>query len=327
MTRFLTILLTVYFSSCHALSWEAVAVATPGKVISVDEDELFVLLETNHGWWRSPKRSFNGQWESIDAPAKDTLPADALPDGKVVYSEKLGGRLYLARPTTRYRHGVLGDAIEAEAVVLERDDGVKEVVNAGSDAVFEDLIPRVLDLDNDGHPEILVVKSYLASGSALAVLGRNPRGELAVLDETPAIGTAHRWLNPAGVASFTGGKHKEVALVRMPHALGRLELWRWTEGRLQKITELSDTSNHAIGSRSIGLSAVVDFNGDGIADLLIPSFDRRSLRLLSFKEGVSQLARISLPGPVASNIVLLGESVRPILLFALADGSLVRVQP
>lgn len=326
MTLFPIIFLAAFLFSAPALSWETVVIATPGKVISLEEDEQSVLLETNRGWWRSLKKGFKGQWESIAPPVKASLPSDALPDGKVIHSKELGGRIYLARPTTRYRHGVLGDAIEAQAVVLEREDGSKEVVDAGRDAVFEDLTPRVFNLDNEGHPKILVVKSYLDRGSSLAVIGRNSGGELVVLDETPAIGTAHRWLNPAGVASFTGGKEKEVALVRMPHALGRLELWRWIKGKLQKVAEVSDTSNHAIGSRLLGQSAVADFNGDGVADLSIPSFDRSSLRLLSFKDGVSEIARIPLRGLIASNIVLLGETERPALLFSLAEGSLIHIR-
>jgi hypothetical protein len=314
------------FTCVPAFPWEAVQVRAPGKVISVGEDEQSVLVETSKGWWRSAKKDFSSGWVSTLAPAKASLPPDALPDGAIIESMALGGRLYLARPTAKYRHGVLGDAVESEAVILDRADGRKEIVEAGRDAVFEDLAPRLADLDNDGRYKILVVKSYLDRGAALAVIGRNAKGELAVLDETPAIGTANRWLNPAGVASFSGGKEKEIALVKMPHALGRLELWRWAGGKLQKVAEISDTSNHAIGSHMLDLSAVADFDGDGIADLAIPAFDRKSLRLLSFKDGISEIARIPLQGAIASNIVLLGEKKRPALLFALADGSLIHIR-
>jgi hypothetical protein len=323
--KLLAIIFAVMLLSGPALSWDAAVVTTPGKAIFIGEDEQSILLETERGWWRSPKKGFSAQWESAARPAKAALPSDALPDGMVINSAKLGGRIYLAQSTARYRHGVLGDAIEAEALILERSDGTKEIVEAGSNAVFEDLIPRVVDLDGSENPKILVVKSYLERGSALVVIGRNAKGELAVLDETPAIGTAHRWLNPAGVASFTGGKDKEIALVRMPHALGRLELWRWTGGKLQKAAETSDTSNHAIGSRMLGQSAVADFNGDGIADLAIPAFDRKSLRFLSFVNGLREIKRIPLLGAIASNFVLLGEPGQPELLIALAGGQLIRI--
>ena len=37
-------------------------------------------------------------------------------------------RAWLAEPTTRYDHGILGDAIEASSLVIERRDGTRHVV-------------------------------------------------------------------------------------------------------------------------------------------------------------------------------------------------------
>ena len=147
-------------------------------------------------------------------------------------------------------------------------------------------------------------------------------GRFAILAETPPIGTPNRWLNPAGIADFDGDGAVEIALVRMPHALGRLELWRWSAGKLLKVAETRDTSNHAIGSRALGQSAVADFDGDGVVDLAIPSFDRRAIRLLSFRGGVREIARIKLPAPVTTNFIAFASRGLPEILFGTADGML-----
>ena len=56
-----------------------------------------------------------------------------LPDGEVAKSGGLTA--YLVDPTTRYGHGVLGDAIEAGGFVVERD-GKRLLFRLGEDAVF-----------------------------------------------------------------------------------------------------------------------------------------------------------------------------------------------
>ncbi len=86
------------------------------------------------------------------AQAEDLL---RLPDGEVTRS---GGMVaYLVDPTTRYGHGVLGDAIEAGGFVVERDRQ-RLLFRLGPDAVFEDRRVRLADLDGDGQPEAILVR-------------------------------------------------------------------------------------------------------------------------------------------------------------------------
>ena len=175
-------------------------------------------------------------------------------------------RAWLAEPTTRYDHGILGDKIEAGALVIETRDGKRHTVRLNDDAVFEDLEPRLADLDGDGHDEIIVVKSYLKRGSSLAVIAER-NGKYEIVAETPPLGAPHRWLNPAGIADFNGDGKTDIALVRQPHVVGALELWTWRDGDLRKTAELPDTANHIAGTRALNMSAAADFDGDGIADL------------------------------------------------------------
>jgi FG-GAP-like repeat len=322
MLRLLCALVLIAASAARAEAWKIEAVETPGAVRELIEVGGEPRIATALGWFRAVADGARIRLEGAPPPRFPPIPVDALQDGRIAAGKREIARAWLAEPTNRYGHGVLGDAIEAASIVVERKDGKRETVRLGHDSVFEDLEPRIADLGSG--EKIVVVKSYLVAGSALAVIGERD-GRFAVLAETPPIGTPNRWLNPAGIADFDGDGAVEIAFVRMPHALGRLELWRWSAGKLLKVTETRDTSNHAIGSRALGQSAVADFDGDGVADLAIPSFDRRAVRLLSFRGGVREIARIKLPASVTTNFIALASQGLSEILFGTADGKLFRL--
>jgi hypothetical protein len=308
----------------NAGAWQVETIETPGRIRELTEVDGEPRIATASGWFRAAGGGEKIRFETTPPPRLPPLPAGALPDARIASGRGSIVRAWLAEPTDRYKHGVLGDAIEAGSLIVERADGKRDEVRLGGDAVFEFIEPRIATIgDNE---KIVVVKSYLSAGSSLAVIG-DQAGRMTILSETPPIGTPNRWLNPAGIADFDGDGATEIALVRMPHALGRLELWRWSDGKLVKAAEIGDTSNHMIGSRALHLSAVADFNGDGVVDLAIPSFDRRSVRILSFHGAVREIARIPLPAAVTMDFVALPvRAGPPEILLGLSDGRLLRLR-
>lgn len=88
-----------------------------------------------------------------------------------------------SEPTPRYDHAILGDALEWGALALTLSDGTRRLFRLPETLVFEDLTPRLADLDGDGAPEVIVVETSLAKGGRLAVWG--PEGRIA---QTPHIG-------------------------------------------------------------------------------------------------------------------------------------------
>jgi VCBS repeat protein len=241
-----------------------------------------------------------------------TVPAQAqspLPGGGTARAGGSGviQARYVA-PTTRYAHGVLGDAIEAGGLAVRDASGKSHVFMLPEDSVFEDITPRLADLDGDGGAEVIVVRSYLTRGSALAVFGMRG-GEFVRIAETAPIGRSARWLNPAAIADFTGDGRLEAAIVKTPHIGGTLEFWRLTGGKLSRIAGLSGFSNHVIGSRELGLAAVGDVDGNGIVDLVLPAADRRALVAVSLAGGRAKvLGREALPAPVVGRVSVSGQN-------------------
>lgn len=148
---------------------------------------------------------------------------------------------YFAQPVTRYAHGVLGDAVEWGTLIL---DGAKHVLSPSS--VFEDLKPRLADIDGDGAPEAVVIESHASKGAQLAIYRRDG-ARLVKHASTPYIGTRFRWLAPAGIADFDGNGTLDFAYVDRPHLAKTLRIWSYENGRLREIAAIGGLTNHRIG--------------------------------------------------------------------------------
>lgn len=231
----------------------------------------------------------------------------AMPDEVVVTGTRNIRAAWYRKPTDRYGHGVLGDAIEAGGLALRLKGGILETLNLTTQAVFEDRAPRIVDIDGDGVDEILAVKSYTRAGAALAVIETSDRG-LRQAAESEPIGQPYRWLNPIGVGDFDGDGRREVAAVVTPHLGGTLTLYDWRGERLEVEHAAPGFSNHAIGSRELHLADAADMDGDGIPDLIVPDAARRNLRVVTFAfGGFRQLTEVVNAGDI--NLAVLAQDL------------------
>ncbi|MDP6388749.1 MAG: VCBS repeat-containing protein [Alphaproteobacteria bacterium] len=239
-----------------------------------------VLIETAKGYLRV----VDGK-RLAAAPAPDRmLPKDAIPHSRAVKGTRDIASAWLSDPTRRYGHGVLGDQIEAGSLSIRMASGTVAKIILNEDSVFEDLMPRLHDLDGDGRDEVIVVRSYLVAGAAVAVFGLDG-GKIVRRAESPPIGQSHRWLCPVGMADFDGDGRIEIAVVETPHLGRTIVIYRQYGEKLVEVARQYGHSNHFIGSTVLDMSAVLDVDGDGIRDMVVPTGGRSRLVAMSFAGG------------------------------------------
>lgn len=174
------------------------------------------------------------------------------------YSETIE-TAHFTESTSRYTHGVLGDFEEWGALEITTTKPNTGLVNFPAvlksttytirlpiSSVFEDVAPRLADVDGDGKPEVIVVETNVDLGASLAIYTIN--GKLAA---TPYIGQSHRWLAPVSIADLDDDGLIELAYVDRPHLAKTLRVWRFEGGELTEVAALEGVSNHRIGERDI----------------------------------------------------------------------------
>ncbi len=180
-------------------------------------------------------------------------------------------------PTARYDHAVLGDALEWGMLRMTRDDGRQITITLPESRVFEDLAPRLADVDGDGENEVVVVETSLKLGAQLAIYDET--GKIAA---TPFLGRPYRWLAPVGVADLDGDGYPEIAYVEKPHLRKILRVWRYRDGRLVELAALAGLSNHQIGWDHIP-GGIRDC-GDG-AEIVTADGDWRQVMATRLRDG------------------------------------------
>ncbi len=231
--------------------------------------------------------SMAGLWLAALAPAVGMTSAALAEDAAT--RANAAPTIQAARydgPTTRYAHGVLGDAIEHTTLVLTLDDGVERRFTLPETLVFEDTAPRLADVSGDGRPEVIVVESDVKLGARLAVYTAQGR-----LTATAPIGQANRWLAPVGAADIDGDGAIEIAYVDRPHLAQVLRLVRLEGDDLIETATLRGVTNHRIGWDYIvggirtctGRPEIILSTGDFLANLSI--FWARDQRLDTRPEG------------------------------------------
>jgi hypothetical protein len=237
-----------------------------------------------------------GRWRPVARSQEAILP-DARPFQVDLDGRGDGGHvLVLAGPDDqRYRHAVLGDAVEATRVLwLERHSlVVLRALELPAPHVIEDIAPRPVVLPNRRPAIGLLTVRAGPAGGQLALLDADPvhpeRIRLAALGDP--VGGFHRWLAPT-----TDGGH--LAAVHTPHIGGVLQTYAVQGQRLVSERRTTQVSTHAIGARETDLAVWLR------GRLVLPSQDRRSLLVLRAGADWGEEAVLPLPAPVVQATTL-----------------------
>ena len=241
-----------------------------------------------------------------------------LPDARPVYSD--GYLALLTDPTESYRHGILGDGIEAAGFIIYDIEGdrIRESRSLAEGAVFEARFPIWADMTGDGVPELLLTTGSAASGAAVRIY----RVDGSLLAESDPIGTGYRWLHLLGTLPTGPEGEPEVYVVRTPHIGGILESYRLADGTLEKTRSLAGYSTHMIRSRNLGMVFLDTGSTPMGPALLIPARDYRRLHLLRPDGDDFHLeSEIVLADVLTSNISELNSAEMRAVAWGLADNS------
>ena len=157
------------------------------------------------------------------------LRAVAAVEAALAVARAVAGRrdvawVWLGSPTLRYPHRALGSPTHAASVhaLVRARSGAWRLVERRLPVhrVFEDRVPRLVDIDGDGRDEIVLIEADAVRGASLVVLGLEAGADEPRLVErarSPFAGSPFRWLNPVGVADLDGDGQLDLASVVTPH--------------------------------------------------------------------------------------------------------------
>jgi len=185
------------------------------------------------------------------SPADSDFPSSVVEgsvvEGSVVAGENQGiARAWYDGATDRYRHGVLGDAIEPSVIAIQNQDNCTISLELDTEHVFEDIAPRLANLDGVPGNEIITIRSHQNYGAQVAVYQLTDN-TLKLLASTPYIGTSNRWLAPIGIADLNNDGDMDIAFVDRPHLAKVLRVWSFRDNELVEVANKSGYSNHRIG--------------------------------------------------------------------------------
>lgn len=185
-----------------------------------------------------------------------------LPEKEIVTSPDRRFYAQYALPTSEYAHGILGDKIEAKQLVVVADSVFYELI-LSENFVFEDIYPRLFDIDGDEQPEVITIRTHKSLGAGIAIykIEKNKLVEFASVKE---IGRTFRWLNIVAINDIDNDGITELAWIETPHIGGILKVAKIKEGELMVLDEAKHYSNHAIGERNLCLSVLTRSEGQNI---------------------------------------------------------------
>jgi len=178
-----------------------------------------------------------------------------LPEEAISFSLDSTVLAQYAQPTEKYPHGVMGDDIEAEQLVVAVDGQFYDVT-LEDNYLFEDLRPRIYDVDGDGLLEFITIRTHVERGAGIAIY-KVINEELVEYAYVAEIGFLTRWLNLVTIDDLDDDGIVELAWIQTPHIGGILKVAKFSGGEMAVLDEAEEQySNHWGRTRQLCMSVL-----------------------------------------------------------------------
>ncbi len=210
---------------------------------------------------------------------------EQLPEQEIAISLDSSVYAQYAMPTDRYRHGILGDRVEGGQLVVAVEGDFYELTLEDT-YVFEDIRPRLYDVDGDGELEFITLRTHTSLGGGIAIY-KIMNEQLVEYAQVAEIGRSNRWLNVVAIHDLDNDGIIELAWIETPHIGGTLKVAKIENGTLKVIAETAQYSNHAIGERNLCLSVLTEQSGQKV--VYVPNQSKNKIVGFTLENGQWQL--------------------------------------
>ena len=208
-----------------------------------------------------------------------------LPEQAIAISRDKRVYAQYTDPTERYNHRVMGDGVEGGQLVVVVDSVFYEL-ELLDNYVFEDIRPRLFDVDQDGELEIITIRTEITQGAGI-VIYKIRNNELQEYAHVPEIGRSSRWLNIVVMNDLDEDGVVELVWVQTPHIGGILKVAKIQPGELTVVDEISQYSNHGYGERNLCLSVLTQQNQEKV--FFVPTQDRTKIVGFKYTDNAFQI--------------------------------------
>ncbi len=260
--------------------------------------------------------------------AAPAAAAKRLPHSQAAQGQRDIAWVWLASPTARYPHASMGSPVHAGSLHVLSREGQAYSLELPKQRVWEDLQPRIVDLDGDGRDEIVVIEADSERGAALVAYGLPSTGNtLQERARSASLDLPFRWLNPIGFADFDGDGKLDIASVTTPHIGGVLTLYRYAPPRIEAFAKVPDVSNHQMGDPNLQMHAIVSLPGQR-PTIVVPDMSRRALHALRWEvtNGKAQWKELADVKPLPGRVNYLMPASASSACALLSDGRWWRIE-
>ncbi len=134
---------------------------------------------------------------------------EQLPEQAIAISLDSNVYAQYTMPTDRYRHGILGDRVEGGQLVVVVNSDFYELT-LENQYVFEDIRPRLYDVDKDGELEFITLRTHTALGGGITIY-KIINQQLTEYAQVAEIGRSNRWLNVVAIHDLDNDGMVELA--------------------------------------------------------------------------------------------------------------------